>query len=152
MKVKYLCRDKTAANGNLPLPDSRSGGTASFSAWILLRLKCFMFQLEIIKLVITSYFASALTRFRPKGSSARTPLLQGDFCIDKALLKHMMTVKNYPSTHLLISLGPVLTVVVATNEPGHSLVFQIHLWFHEFSNYCEMHLSNFFPLTAFISR
>ena len=43
---------------------------------------------------------------------------------------HMMIVKNYPSTHLLISLGPVLTVVVATNEPGLSLVFQIQLRFH----------------------
>ena len=31
-------------DGNLPLPDSRSGGTASFSAWILLSLKYFMFN------------------------------------------------------------------------------------------------------------
>ena len=61
-------------------------------------------------------------------------------------IKYMMKVKNdYPSTHLLISLGPVLTVVVATNEPGSSLGFQIQLRFYEFSKCCKAHCPIFAP-------
>ena len=39
LKMKYLCRDKSVANGSLPLPDCRNGCTVSLMSWIFLCLK-----------------------------------------------------------------------------------------------------------------
>ena len=41
----------------------------------------------------------------------------------KYVLKANSEAKHYPSMHLLISLGPVCTLVVATKEAGCSLFF-----------------------------
>ena len=146
LKVKYLCRDKTVGNGTLPLPDSRSGGIASFSSWILLCLKCFNWKwsssVELNQTCIYLRFCFSTDSLPSEGFLSQDPsasrrLLHG------AYRAYMMIVKNYPSRHLLISLGPVFTLVVATNEPGCSLFFQIHFRYFEVSKYCDTHLSNF---------